>query len=148
MSEAAPDNVARVRLRMYHSDLINGVYHGRVFEIFEEARTEVFRRLGFTYREVEAAGHAMVATAVSARFHAAARFDDQLLVGVFIDALRKAQVSIAYEARRERDGVLLFSGETRFAFVERRGSRLVRVPHGIQEAVRRCPAMLRAKESA
>jgi acyl-CoA thioester hydrolase len=143
MVDDLPLNVSRVRLRMYHSDTVNALYHGRVFDVFEEARTEAFRRLGFEYREVEDAGNAMVVTAISARFYAAGRMDDIVLVGVFIDALRKAQVIIGYEGRREADGALLFTGETHFAFVDTARGRPVRVPEGIHAAVARCPAMLR-----
>ena len=143
MSDELPTNVSRVRLRMFHSDLVNGVYHGRIFDVFEEARTEAFRRLGFEYREVEEAGNAMIVTAIGARFHAAGRMDDLVQIGVFVDALRKAQVLIAYEGRRESDGALLFTGETNFAFVSRASGRPVRVPEGIHRAVERCPGMLR-----
>ena len=143
MSTDLPANVSRVRLRMFHSDLVNGIYHGRVFDLFEEARTEAFRRLGFEYREVEEAGNAMIVTATSARFHAPGQMDDLVQVGVYVDALRKAQVLIAYEGRRESDGALLFAGETSFAFVNRASGRAVRVPEGIHRALERCPGMLR-----
>jgi acyl-CoA thioester hydrolase len=145
MSDGLPPNVVRVRLRMYHSDLVNAVYHGRIFELFEEARTEAFRRLGFEYREVSDAGQAMIATAVGARFLAAGRFDEVVRIGVFVDVLRKVQISIGYEGRREADGTLLFTGETVFAFVDRARGRPARVPEGIHRAVARCPAMLRAQ---
>ena len=138
-----PANVSRVRLRMYHSDLIAAVFHGRAFEIFEEARTETFRRLGFEYREIDAAGQAMIVTAVSARFVAQPRFDELIQVHVFVDALRKAQITIDYEARRESDETLLFAGETAFAFVDKERGRPVRVPAGIAAALNRCPQTLR-----
>jgi acyl-CoA thioester hydrolase len=136
-------NISRVRLRMYHSDLVNAVYHGRIFELFEEARTEAFRRCGFEYREIDEAGNAMIVTAIAARFHAPARFDETVQIAVHVDALSKAQVRIAYEGRREGDGALLFTGETGFAFVNKETGRLMRVPEGIHRALERCPAMLR-----
>jgi acyl-CoA thioester hydrolase len=143
MTDDLPLNVSRVRLRMYHSDLINAVFHGRVFDLFEEARTEAFRRLGFEYREIDDAGQAMIVTSIGARFLAAGRFDEVIQIAVFVDALRKAQITIGYEGRREADGTLLFTGETSFAFVDKIRGRPVRVPEGIVHAVERCPAMLR-----
>ena len=140
-----PANVSRIRLRMYHSDLITAVFHGRVFELFEEARTEVFRRLGFEYREIDDAGQAMIVSTIIARFLAPARFDELIQVHVFVDVLRKAQIRIAYEARRDVDGMLLFSGETSFAFVDKQRGRPVRVPAGIEAAVAKCPEMLRTR---
>lgn len=140
-----PANVSAVRLRMYHSDLVNGVFHGRIFDVFEEARTEAFRRLGFEYREVDEAGQAMVVTAVCARFHAAGQMDDLVHVGAYVDALRKAQVLIGYEGRRQQDDALLFTGQTNFAFVDKTTGRPVRVPAGIHRALERCPGMLRGR---
>jgi len=145
MTAGLPLNVSRVRLRMYHSDLVNAVYHGRVFELFEEARTEAFRRCGFEYREIDEAGNAMIVTAVAARFHAPARFYEEILVAVHVDALSKAQLRIAYEGRRSGEDTLLFTGETAFAFVSKETGRPVRVPGGIHQALERCPAMLRSR---
>ena len=143
MTADLPLNVSRVRLRMYHSDLVNAVYHGRIFELFEEARTEAFRRCGFAYREIDEAGNAMIVTAIAARFLAPAHFDETIQVAVYVDALSKAQLRIAYEGRREEDGTLLFTGETGFAFVDKVTGRPVRVPDGIHRALERCPAMRR-----
>jgi acyl-CoA thioester hydrolase len=143
MTHDLPCNVSRVRLRMYHSDLVNAVYHGRIFELFEEARTEAFRRCGFEYREIDEAGNAMIVTAIAARFRAAARFDEVVRITVHVDALSKAQIRIGYEGRREGDGTLLFTGETAFAFITKSTGRPVRVPEGIHRALERCPEMRR-----
>jgi acyl-CoA thioester hydrolase len=143
MTGDLPLNVSRVRLRMYHSDLVNAVYHGRIFELFEEARTEAFRRCGFEYREIDEAGNAMIVTAIAARFHAAARFDEVIQIAVHVSALSKAHVTIAYEGRREGEATILFTGETAFAFVNKQSGRPVRVPDGIHRALERCPEMRR-----
>jgi acyl-CoA thioester hydrolase len=143
MTDDLPCNVSRVRPRMYHSDLVNAVYHGRIFELFEEARTEAFRRCGFEYREIDEAGNAMIVTAIAARFHAPARFDEVIQIAVYVDSLSKAQVRIGYEGRREGDGTLLFTGETGFAFISKETGRPVRVPAGIHRALECCPEMVR-----
>lgn len=145
MTAGIPFNVIRVRLRMYHSDLVNAVYHGRIFELFEEARTEAFRRCGFEYREIDEAGNAMIVTAIAARFHAPARFDEMVEVAVYVDALSKARVTIAYEGRRPGEDTLLFAGETSFAFVNKQSGRPLRVPEGIHHALECCPEMLRVQ---
>ena len=143
MTDDLPRNISRVRLRMYHSDQVNAVYHGRIFELFEEARTEAFRRCGFEYREVDDAGNAMIVTAIAARFHAPAGFDELVRIAVYVDALSKAQIRIAYDGQRDGEGTLLFTGETAFAFVNRRSGRPVRVPEGIHRALQCCPELLR-----
>jgi acyl-CoA thioester hydrolase len=143
MADDLPVNISRVRVRMYHTDLVGGVFHGRIFELFEEARTEAFRRLGFEWRLTDDAGAAMVVTDVRARFLRPAMMDDLVQITVYVDALRKAQVLIGYEGRRDADGTLLFTGATNFAFVDRGRGRPVRVPRPLLDAINRCPGMLR-----
>lgn len=143
MTDDLPANVSRVRVRMYHTDLAGGLFHGRVFELFEEARTEASRRLGFEWRITDAAGIGMVVTSVSARFFKPAAMDDLVLVGVYVDELRRAQVRIGYEGRRAADGALLFTGATTFAFVDRARGRPMRVPEPLLAAIGRCPVMRR-----
>ena len=138
-----PPNVSRVRVRMYHTDLVGGVFHGRVFELFEEARTEAFRRLGFEWRVTDDAGTGMIVTDVRARFLRPAMMDDLVQIAVYVEALGKARVLIGYEGRRDADGVLLFTGATNFAFIDRARGRPVRVPQPLLDAIYRCPGMLR-----
>ena len=139
-----PPNVSCVRVRMYHTDLV-GLFHGRIFELFEEARTEVFRRLGFEWRLTDETGVAMVVTAVGARFLKQAAMDELLHLGVYVDAISKVQVLIGYEGRRAADDEVLFTGETNFIFVDRARAKPVRIPESILSALRRCPPMIRVQ---
>jgi acyl-CoA thioester hydrolase len=128
-------------MRMYHSDLV-GVFHGRVFEIFEEARTEAFRRLGYEIREAYGDGLALVVTAVGARFSGSPDVDEVIRVGIYVDAISRVQLTIGYDARRET-GQSLFSGEMTFVFLDRERGKPVRLPAGLLAAIRRCPGMVR-----
>ena len=141
MAEGAA-NVALVRLRMYHTDLA-GIFHGRVFDLFEEARTEVFRRHGFAIALTEARGIALVVTGCDASFHRPLRLDDELAVAVFVSALSRARVAVAYEVRRPGQEEVAVTGHTAFAFFDRARGRPVAVPPEIRLAIARCPAMLR-----
>lgn len=137
-----PPNVALVRVRMHHMDPVS-VYHGRVFDLFEEARTEVFRRLGFAYRAVEEAGAAMIAIDVGARFHRPLHFDDLLAITVTVTTLTRVRLTVAYEARREGEATVTFAGHTAFAFIDVARGRAVAVPPDVVMAVRGCPGIRR-----
>jgi acyl-CoA thioester hydrolase len=142
VSDGLPPNVSRVRVRMYHTDLV-GVFHGRIFELFEEARTEAFRRLGFEYRVTEARQVAMIVTAVDAAFARPLRMDEEVEVGVFISNLSKARVTVEYEVRGAGDAKPAVTGHTTFAFFDSERRRLAPVPREIRAAIERCPGMLR-----
>lgn len=143
MSQEQPANAVRLRLRMYHTDL-TGIFHGRVFELFEEARTEVFRRLGFEHRQTAARGIAMIVTHVDADFARPLRtIDEEVEATVFISQRSGARLAIAYELRRPDEPTPAITGHTTFAFMDTTRNRPVPVPKEILAAVERCPAMLR-----
>ncbi|MER3421136.1 MAG: hypothetical protein C4290_11720 [Chloroflexota bacterium] len=137
-----PANVSRVRVRMYHTDLV-GVFHGRIFELFEEARTEVFRRLGFEYRVAAEQGIAMVVTAVDAHFYRPLAMDDEVTVVVTIAHLSRARCTVAYEVWRPGEERVAVTGHTTFIFMDVGRGRPVPVPAEIRAAIARCPEMLR-----
>lgn len=142
MDPPAP-NVALVRLRMYHTDLV-GVFHGRIFELFEEARTEVFRHLGFTYQSLLDRGVVMIVTHVEASFSRPLRVvDEPLECAVFVSHLGRARLTVEYEVRRAGEAAAAVTGHTAFAFVDTARNRPVPVPAEIRATIERCPAMLK-----
>jgi acyl-CoA thioester hydrolase len=142
-----PCNVIRVRLRMYHTDL-SGVFHGRVFELFEEARTEVFRRLGSEYRQITERGVIMIVTHADASFLRPLRtVDEEIEARIFVSHRSGARLTIEYELRRIGDETPAITGHTAFAFIDVARERPVPVPKEITAAIERCPKMVRAPVS-
>ncbi|HLZ72536.1 MAG TPA: thioesterase family protein [Dehalococcoidia bacterium] len=136
-------NVSRVRIRMYHTDLVGGAFHGRYFELFEEARTEAFRRAGFHWEMTDREGIAFVVTKIGAEFYRPTAMDDDLAIAVFVTRLTKARCVVEYEVRRAGEEELLARGHTDFAFFDTRRQRLVGVPDSVRKAVLACTGMLR-----
>lgn len=137
-----PPNISRVRVRMYHTDLV-GVFHGRIFELFEEARTEAFRRLGFEFRMTAARNIAMIVTHIDASFSRPLQMDEEVAIGVYISQLSRARVTVEYEVRGAGDERPAVTGHTAFAFFDLQRQRPVAVPQEIRDAIGRCPGMLR-----
>ncbi len=141
-----PMNVSYVRVRMYHTDFVGGPFHGRYFDLFEEARTEAFRRAGFSWEITHREGIAFIVTHADCDFFKPAAMDDELAIGVFVTKLSRARCVVEYEVRRRGEDELLARGHTDFAFYDTRRNRLVGVPASIREAVHRCTGMLRLEE--
>jgi acyl-CoA thioester hydrolase len=139
----APMNVSRVRVRMYHTDLVGGAFHGRYFDLFEEARTEAFRRAGFHWRMTHEQGIAFIVTACGCEFYRPTAMDDDLAISVYVTRLSRARCTVRYEVRRAGEEELLARGFTDFAFWDTRRERLVGVPESVREAVFRCTGMYR-----
>lgn len=141
----APMNVSRVRVRMFHTDFVGGVFHGRYFDLFEEARTEAFRRAGFNWETTNRDGTAFIVTHADCDYYRPTAMDDDLEIAVFVTKLSRARCVVEYEVRRSGESDLLALGHTDFAFYDTRRNRLVGVPSSIREAVHRCTGMLRTK---
>ena len=120
---------ASVRVRYEETDRMGVVYHGKYLEYFEVGRTEWLRARGFAYRDIEAAGTALVVTDAHARYLAPARYDDVLIVRTRVAEMGRASIRFRYEVLRE--GETLVEGETTLVSVGANG-RPCRLPDAIR----------------
>jgi acyl-CoA thioester hydrolase len=127
--------VAELRVRYGDTDAAGLVYYANYLRYFEAARVEYLRQLGQTYREIEAGGVVMAVTQAICRYHAPARFDDLLALSCRIADLRRASFAFEYEIHRLPDGVLIASGRTEHACVDRETLRPVRMPEPLRALV-------------
>jgi acyl-CoA thioester hydrolase len=69
-----------IRVRYAETDQMNVVYYGNYAQYFEVARAESIRNLGFTYKELEAAGIMMPVVEMQTKFLRPAHYDDLLTI--------------------------------------------------------------------
>lgn len=121
---------AQVRLRARYSetDQMGIVYHAHYLPWFEMARTELCAVRGVRYRDIEEQDHLLL-TVVEAhcRYHAPARYDDEVIVEARLAFSHARMIGFAYEVRNAATSRLLVSGETRHVFITPDG-RPARVP--------------------
>jgi acyl-CoA thioester hydrolase len=108
-----------VRVRYAECDPMGYVHHSRYFEYFEMARTELLRRCGARYRDLEELGILFVVAKIACRFRKPARYDDLLTLHCAIARQTRARIDHVY--RLYRDGVLLCEAESTLACVDRTG---------------------------
>lgn len=106
-------NEARVRVRYAETDKMGVVYHANYLIWFEVGRVEFLRRLGFTYKDMEASDGCFIAVVdARCRYKSPARYDDAILVRTRLRNVRESLIQFGYEVIRESDGTLLAEGET------------------------------------
>jgi acyl-CoA thioester hydrolase len=101
----------QIRVRYAETDQMNVVYHGNYAQYFEVGRVESLRRLGLTYKEVEATGVIMPVIEWTAKFLRPARYDDLLTIKT---TLKEMPVDHRVEFHQEvynEDGKLLTIGK-------------------------------------
>jgi acyl-CoA thioester hydrolase len=143
MSTPEPDpgleSVGRERVRYGETDQMRFAYHAHAAVWFDAARTELLRRHGHTYRDLEEAGLWLPVLALHVDYHRAALYDDELELLAGFRPCRVAgrpsplQFEIAYQVRRGSE--LCYSGWTRHCFL-RSGAGGARRPVAIPAALR------------
>jgi acyl-CoA thioester hydrolase len=138
MSAAGPA-VHRTRnaVRYHESDQMGVVHHSNYVCWFELARTEMLRAHGIDYAAVERDGCLLAVVEVGLRYHAPARFGDEVVIESWVAEVERVRLRIEYAVRRDdAAGTLLCRGHTLLAAVDR------------ELAPRRLPEELRAKLQA
>ena len=96
-----------LRARYAETDAQGVVHHSSYIIWFELGRVELLRAHGISYREMEAQGLAIVVSELQARYHAAARYDDLVLVETTLALVRSRQVAFDYRLALADSGALL-----------------------------------------
>jgi acyl-CoA thioester hydrolase len=129
---AACSHTIQVRVRYPECDPM-GVAHHTAYPVwFEMGRTEMLRAgvqrdgKAFSYRDLEQQGVFLAVVALQVRYKKPARYDDLLdLRTILIDA---GHVKIHHEYELYRDSILLATGSTTLACLDRQGR-----PHPVPE---------------
>ena len=118
-----------IRVRYAETDRMGLLHHANYLVYFEQARTELLRSLGLTYRNLEDQGFLLVLTKIEVRYKRPAHYDDLLTVRTTVERTTAVRIDHRYEVLR--DGVLLAEGATTLACVDRDGR-----PQALPEALR------------
>lgn len=90
-----PESLAfQLPVRVYFEDTDAGgiVYHARYLYFLERARTEWLRQLGFNQSNLQEQQVVFVIRDMQIRWQSPARLDDELLVSVRVDKIKKASM--------------------------------------------------------
>jgi acyl-CoA thioester hydrolase len=120
-----------LRVRYAEVDQMGAVHHSRYWVYFEMGRTELLRRQGVAYADLEREGVLFVVAKCSAKFLAAARYDDLLTLTTRIVRMGAARIDHEYELRRTAGGQLLCTAQTTLACLDRSG-QIAAIPDNIR----------------
>ena len=109
-----------VRVRYAETDRMGLLHHANYLIYFEQARTELLRDLGHTYKDLEDQGFLLVLTRAEVRYRRPARYDDLLTIRTTVQRTTWVRIDHGYEVLR--DGERVAEGETTLACVDRDGN--------------------------
>jgi acyl-CoA thioester hydrolase len=125
----------KYRVTYGDSDPFDVVYYANYFDFFERGRTELFRELGLTYREISEKGLFLPVSETHCKYVKSATYDDLLLIETSIAYLKNASIRFDYKVYRKGSKTLIAEGYTVHAFVNREG-KIKRAPREVVEKVK------------
>lgn len=119
----------RTTCRVIYGDTDNmGVaYYANYLRWFETGRTETFRSLGLTYKDIEAKGVFLPVSEAYCKYKSPARYDDLIVIETTLDTRVKGGIKCDYRIFREEGKILLAEGYTKHACLSSSG-RVIRPP--------------------
>ena len=128
--------VTEYRVPYADTDQMGVVYYGNYLALFERARNELMRALGYTYKECEADGIMLPVVHAEVDYRRPAKYDDLLEIAAWVQAQKGVRIEIACEIRRKGEEQLLVSGYTRHVFVSTKDFRPCPPPARFAEMVK------------
>ena len=122
----------QIRVRYAETDRMGLLHHANYLVYFEQARTDLLRGLGVTYREMEDQGFFLVIVKADVQYRNPAHYDDLLTVRTTVTRTTPVRLEHKYEVFRP-DGKKCADGATTLACVDRDG-KLQAMPNWLSEA--------------
>ncbi len=122
----------KLRVRYQETDRMGIVYHSNYFVWFEIGRTELFKKIGLSYLDLESRGYSLLVTEAHCSYKASATYDDEVEVLTRLAELKNSSLVFNYEVRK--GNTVITSGTTKHVFLDR-GGKIVRIPAMLVEAL-------------
>jgi acyl-CoA thioester hydrolase len=117
-----------LRARYAETDAMGVVHHASYVVWLEQGRTELLRAAGVSYHAIEAAGFFVVLSELTVRYHAPARYDDEVQLRTTLTAVRSRALAFAYELRLVASGGLLITARSEHIVTSRVSGAPARLP--------------------
>jgi acyl-CoA thioester hydrolase len=124
----------QIRVRYGETDQMGVVYHGNYALYLEMGRIEWLRKLGVSYKKMEASGIMLPVISMSLNFKKSACYDDVINVKTQLKNTPTAKIEFEYEITNE-EGEIITTATTVLAFIDMKTNRPVRAPQYILDLI-------------
>ncbi len=124
-----------IRVRYAETDQMGVAYYANYLVWFEVGRSELCRKKGFRYADLEALGYRLVVTDAHCRYRNSARYDEALTVRSWLKGVNKRLITFGYQILWKDKEEVIAEGETRHLCIDSNGR-----PKSLPEKFIRCLA--------
>ncbi|NPA67738.1 MAG: acyl-CoA thioesterase [Chlorobi bacterium] len=107
----------KIRVRYGETDQMGYVYYGNYPLYYEVARTDMIKKIGWSYKTMEENGIMMPVLSLNVKYIRPAYYDDELTVKVFVKKMPSTRMEFEYEVFNEKKE-LINKGSTVLVFVD------------------------------
>tara|TARA_B100000886_G_scaffold254826_1_gene180348 strand:+ start:411 stop:818 length:408 start_codon:yes stop_codon:yes gene_type:complete len=125
----------KFRIRYSDIDKMGYLYYGRYANLYEAARVELFRSLGFSYKKLEDEGVGMPVINMECKFLRPINYDELIKVKTYIKAIPTSKITFHYEIFNE-DKILANIGETDLTFINLSTKKAIRLPRKLEDIIK------------
>lgn len=109
------------KVQYYETDQMGIVHHSNYIRWFEEARTDVFENIGFSYKNMEKEGILCPVLEINAKYRTMAKYSDVVYIDLKIKAYNGVKITFGYVIRDRETGEVRCTGESVHCFLDRDG---------------------------
>ena len=124
----------KIRVRYGETDQMGYVYYGNYPLYYEVARTDMIRKIGWTYSEMEKSGVMMPVASLNVKYIRPAFYDEELTVKVTVKNKPTKKMEFEYEVYNEK-GKLINTGNTTLVFVDMKTGKPTNPPSLFTEKI-------------
>lgn len=121
-----------IRVRYGETDQMGIVNNANYPSYYEIGRTELLRKHGISYKQIEEKGYMLPLVDLYVKYHRPALYDDVLTISTSIKEMPSAKIRFDYLIYNQ-EGTLINEGYTNLAFLNAKTRRPVRVPDFLKE---------------
>ena len=127
MTTASPSPTLTFRVRYVECDPMGFMHHSHYLPYLELGRTELLRKTGVAYRDLEARDVLFAVTKITINYKRPARYDDEIELYARIVRQTHVRIDHAYELKMKSTGELICTAESTIACINRQGE-VIKIP--------------------
>ena len=125
----------KLRVRYSDTDQMGYVYYGRYASYYEVARVELFRSLGFSYKNLEEEGIGMPVINMDTKYLLPIKYDEEIIIKTRIEELPSSKIIFYYDIFNKKNN-LANSAKTTLTFINLSSKKPVRIPKELLELIK------------
>ena len=126
----------KIRIRYADTDQMGYVYYGRYANFYEIARVELFRSLGFSYKDLEDKGVGMPVIEMNSKFLLPIKYDEEIKIVTYIKKIPNSKITFTYTLFNS-EGLIVNEAKTILTFIDLKRKRTVRIPTELMTIIKK-----------